>query len=137
MAYMLDTSIVSDLVRHPRTSPVRERIARVGADAVAISVIVAAELRYGLAKGGSARLRDQLRRLLGAFAVLPFAEPADRIYADLRVRLERAGQPLGANDLLIAAHALAEGRTLITADRGFARIADLRCENWRAAEKEG
>jgi tRNA(fMet)-specific endonuclease VapC len=132
MGYLLDTNIVSDLVRHPRTSRVREGIARVGEDAVHLSIIVAAELRYGVARSGNARLRDQLHHILAGLAVLPFTEPADAIYAELRTRLERQGEPLGGNDLLIAAQALAGGHTLVTTDQSFARIAGLASENWLA-----
>jgi tRNA(fMet)-specific endonuclease VapC len=59
--YLLDANILSDLVRHPRVSPVRERIARAGEEAVCTSIIVVAELRYGAAKSGAVRLAAQLR----------------------------------------------------------------------------
>jgi tRNA(fMet)-specific endonuclease VapC len=132
MGYLLDTNIVSDLVRHPRVSRVRERIARAGEETVCTSISVAAELRYSAAKSGALRLAAQLQTVLGRLAVLPFEEPADRVYAELRARLERDGLPLAANDLLIAAQALAGSHTLVTADEAFARIPELHCENWLA-----
>ena len=132
MGYLLDTNIVSDLVRHPRTSRVREGIARVGEDAVHLSIIVAAELRYGATKKRSQRLTAQLEAVLGSLDVLPFEAPADAAYGLIRTRLEQAGTPIGGNDLLIAAQALAGGHTLVTADHGFAHIAELACENWLA-----
>jgi tRNA(fMet)-specific endonuclease VapC len=130
MAYLLDTNIVSDLVRHPRIGRVRERIRQVGEGAVCTSIIVAAEARYGIRKGGSAKLARQVETVLKGLDIIPFEAPADAIYARLRAELERAGRPLGGNDLLIAAHALALGHTLVTADGGFAHIAELPRENW-------
>jgi tRNA(fMet)-specific endonuclease VapC len=130
MRYLLDTNIVADLVRNPQ-GRVAERIREVGETEVCTSIIVAAELRYGATKKGSPRLSAQVEAVLGALEVLPFEVPADAAYGRLRARLEAAGQPIGANDLLIAAHALALGHALVTAnEREFARIKDLPCENW-------
>ena len=70
--------------------------------------------------------------VLGALDVLPFEAPVDVIYGRLRTDLEQRGQPMGGNDLLIAAHALAAQLTLVTDDRGFARISELLRENWLA-----
>ena len=130
MAYLLDTSIVSDLVREP-SGRIATRIREVGELRVSTSIIVAAELRYGAARRGSDRLTRQVEAVLGAMTVLPFDEPADFAYGDLRAELEAAGTPIGGNDLLIAAHALALGLTVVTAnDREFARVPDLPVENW-------
>jgi len=130
MRYLLDTNIVSDLVRHPR-GMIAQRIRKVGEPRVCTSIIVAAELRYGAAKKGSTRLSTQLGAVLTALDVLPFEAPADAVYASLRARLEAAGTPIGANDLLIAAHALALGCTIVTDnEREFARVRDLPYENW-------
>ncbi len=69
--------------------------------------------------------------MLGALDVVPFEAPADPTYGLLRARLEKAGQPIGGNDLLIAAQAVALGHTIVTNnEREFARIEDLACENW-------
>jgi tRNA(fMet)-specific endonuclease VapC len=128
--YLLDTNIVSDLVRNPQ-GKIAQRIRKVGEARVSTSIIVAAELRYGAAKKESTRLSAQLESVLGALEVLPFKTPADAAYGSLRARLERAGRPIGANDLLIAAQALALGYTLVSDnEREFARIDDLRQENW-------
>jgi tRNA(fMet)-specific endonuclease VapC len=128
--YLLDTSILSDLVRRPR-GIVAARIAEVGEENVATSIIVAAELRYGAAKRAAPRLAAQLEAILGAIEILPLEPPADRIYGAMRVRLEKAGRPIGANDLLIAAQALALGYTLVTDNqREFSRVTDLKVENW-------
>lgn len=128
--YLLDTNIVSDLVRNPQGAAAA-KIARVGENAIATSIIVAAELRYGAAKRASARLSRQLGAVLGAMEILPFEAPADERYGGLRVALEAAGTPIGANDLLIAAQALALDLVLVTDNvREFERVAGLRVENW-------
>ena len=130
MRYLLDTNVVSDLVRNPQ-GRVTEHIREIGEGGVCTSIVVAAELRYGAQKKGSARLTAQLEAVLGALEVLPFEAPADRTYARLRTRLEQAGRPIGANDLLIAAQALNLDATLVTDnEREFGRIDELRCENW-------
>ncbi len=129
MPYLLDTNVVSDLVRRPQ-GMVAERIRAVGEKEVATSIIVAAELRFGAAKKGSARLTAQLEAVLRVLEVVPFEAPADRIYGEIRARLEHEGRPVGANDLLIAAQALSGGFTLVTDDREFDRVSDLATENW-------
>jgi tRNA(fMet)-specific endonuclease VapC len=130
MRYLLDTNIVSHLVRSPQ-GKVAQQIRKVGEAQVCTSIIVAAELRYGAAKKGSPRLSSQLEAVLGALEVLPFEAPADAAYGLLRTRLEQAGRPIGANDLLIAAQALALGYTIITDnEKEFAHVEDLRRENW-------
>jgi len=130
MRYLLDTNIVSDLVRHPQ-GRVAEHIREVGEAEVCTSIIVAAELHYGATKKGSRRLSAQLETVLGALDVLPFEAPADAAYGLIRSRLEQAGTPIGGNDLLIAAHAVALGCAVVTDNEGeFARIDGLSCENW-------
>jgi len=102
---------------------VAERISRVGEAQVCTSIIVAAELRYGSAKKGSPRLARQLEAVLGALDVLPFAAPADTVYGEIRTRLEQTGKPIGGNDLLIAAQAMALGYTVVTDnEKEFVRI---------------
>jgi len=130
MRYLLDTNIVSALIRNPQGG-VTDRIRYVGEAQVPTSIIVAAELRYGAAKKGSQRLIAQVEAILGAMEVLPFEEPADRAYGALRALLEQKGQPMGGNDLLIAAQAISLGFTLVTAnEREFAKVEDLLWENW-------
>lgn len=127
--YLFDTSIVSDLVRHPQGA-VAARVMRTGEDRILTSVIVSAELRYGAARRASDRLIAQVEAVLAAMKVIPFAAPEDTIYGTLRTALERRGLPIGGNDLLIAAQALALGATLVTDnEREFARVEDLRVEN--------
>jgi tRNA(fMet)-specific endonuclease VapC len=128
--YLLDTNIVSDVVRNPQ-GRVTQRIRRVGEAQVCTSIIVAAELRYGSAKKGSPRLAAQLAAVLSALEVLPLEAPADLTYGLLRARLERSGKLIGANELLIAAQVLALGHVLVTDnEREFDRVEGLRHENW-------
>ncbi|ASW08683.1 type II toxin-antitoxin system VapC family toxin [Rhizobium sp. 11515TR] len=128
--YMLDTNIVSELARNPQGAVAR-RIADVGPDAICISIVTAAELRYGCAKKGSPKLLAQIEAILGSIPVLALDVPADAEYGAIRAELEVAGKPIGPNDLLIAAHAHAVEAVLITANVGeFKRIRDLRVENW-------
>ncbi len=128
--YLLDTNILSDLVRHPQGQIARE-IARVGESAVCTSIIVAAELRFGAAKRRSERLTAQLEAILGALEVQAFDAPADVAYGRLRAELEAAGLPIGGNDMLIAAHALSTGSIIVTDNqREFERVPDLQIENW-------
>lgn len=130
MRYLLDTNMVSDLVRHPRGF-VAANVIRAGVANVCTSIIVAAELRYGAAKKGSARLTGQLNAVLGALDILPLEPPVDEAYGHIRAELERRGQLIGPNDLLIAAQAIALGCTLVTDnEREFQRVAGLAVENW-------
>jgi tRNA(fMet)-specific endonuclease VapC len=127
---MLDTNIISDLIRNPQGRAAK-RIARVGEDNICTSIIVAAELRYGCAKSSSKRLLKAVDDLLGEIHVLPFEVPADAEYGGIRSELETAGKPIGGNDLLIAAHAYATGATIVTANTDeFKRIRGLNVENW-------
>ncbi|MCW5696542.1 MAG: type II toxin-antitoxin system VapC family toxin [Bauldia sp.] len=128
--FLLDTDTLSNLVRRPHGT-VAERVANIGAGSVATSIVVAAEIRFGLAKRPSKHLALNAAKVLSALTIIPFESPADRFYADLRADLERRGQSIGANDMLIAAHALALDCTLVTGnEREFRRIAGLRVENW-------
>lgn len=130
MRYLLDTNILSDLVRHPQ-GRVAEQIGRVGEPEVCTSIIVAAELRFGAAKRGSARLTAQLEAVLSVLEVVPLEQPTDVTYGTIRAQLEQAGTPIGGNDLLIAAHAKALGYTVVTDnEREFGRVDGLACENW-------
>jgi len=128
--YMLDTNIISDLIRNP-AGKVAKHIARIGDQGLVVSIITAAELRYGSAKAGSPRLLQRIEEILFRIRPLPFDVPADSQYGGIRAELEVAGKPIGSNDFLIAAHALALGVTLVTANTGeFSRIRGLKVENW-------
>jgi len=127
---MLDTNIVSDLVRNPQGKAARQ-VAKAGEENVCTSIIVAAELRYGCAKSGSKRLLKAVEDVLSEMTVLPFDVPADAEYAFIRSKLDAAGHPIGGNDLLIAAHACATGATMVTGNsREFKRVPGLKVEDW-------
>lgn len=127
---MLDTNIVSELMRDPQ-GRVFDHVVRVGSDNLCVSIITAAEIRYGCAKKGSARLLAQADAILGALDILPFDVPADAEYGGIRAELEAAGRTIGPNDLLIAAHAYALGAVMVTDNLGeFSRVRGLTVENW-------
>jgi tRNA(fMet)-specific endonuclease VapC len=127
---MLDTNIVSDLIRNP-LGKVAKRLKKAGDEGLCVSIITAAELRFGAAKRGSPRLSERIEQVLSELDVLPFSVPADATYAGIRLALEQAGEPIGPNDLLIAAHAQTAGAVLVTANaREFRRVRGLKVENW-------
>lgn len=127
---MLDTNIVSELARNPQGA-VTKRIAEVGPEAVCVSIITAAELRYGCAKKGSPKLLAQIEAILGSMQVLALDVPADAEYGNIRAELETAGKPIGPNDLFIAAHACVLGAVLVTVNSSeFTRVVISRSRNW-------
>lgn len=126
---MLDTNIVSEMIRNPAGRAARR--ARAAEQSVCVSVIVAAELRYGCARKGSPRLLRRVEEFLAEVPVLPFDVPADSEYGAIRAELEAAGRPIGSVDLLIAAHACALAATVVTANVSeFRRVRGLNVENW-------
>jgi tRNA(fMet)-specific endonuclease VapC len=130
MIYMLDTNIVSDIIRNPR-GKAAVRAEQIDEKDIFLSIIVVAELRFGVTKRPSPIFSQRLEALFEKFAILPFDEPVDRFYAELRQHLESTGKPISANDMLIAAHALALGHTFVTDNvREFSRIKGLSVENW-------
>lgn len=130
LRYLLDTNIISDIVRNPQ-GQVADQIKRVGDNSICTSVIVACELRFGAEKKGSEKLLAQLEAVLSAIEILPFDKLADSQYALIRNQLEQVGTPIGPNDLLIAAQAIALDLVLITGNlKEFSRVKGLRVENW-------
>lgn len=128
--FLLDTNVLSALVRDPQGA-VAGHIARVGEANVCTSIVVAAELRYGAAKRGSARLTRQLDVILTAMDIVPFESAMDQVYADVRNALEQRGRPIGGNDLIIAAQALALDAVLVTDNvKEFEQVPGLKVENW-------
>lgn len=130
LAYLLDTNIVIYVIKR---KPV-EVLATFNANAarMAISVVTLAELLHGAEKSSRpaanlAVVEDFASRL----EVLPYTDKAAQHYGQIRAELERTGQPIGVNDLHIAAHARSEGLILVTNNQAeFARVAGLRMENW-------
>ena len=130
--FLLDTNILSDLIRNPR-GPAAQRLADVAAEAVCTSIVVACELRYGAAKRNSPALIQRVDALLDSIPVLPLDTEADRHYAEIRAVLESTGQCIGGNDLLIAAHSRALDATLVTHNlREFERVPGLSVADWLA-----
>lgn len=128
--YLLDTNIISALLRQPR-GILNKRIAQRGETTLCTSIVVACELRFGLAKSGSARLARLLEPILESLDVLPLESPVEKHYAEIRNYLEQAGTPIGPNDLLIAAHARSMSLTVVTGNISeFSRVPELTVENW-------
>ena len=95
------------------------------------SIVVAAEIQFGLRKGVSDRLCAQVEAVMSALDILPLESPVEQHCGDIRAQLQQAGKTIGANDLFIAAHARALGLTLVTNNlRGFERVPGLAIENW-------
>jgi tRNA(fMet)-specific endonuclease VapC len=102
-----------------------------GSDEVFTSVIVAAEMRFGALRKASPGLTMRIDEMLQRIRIEPFDVPAVETYARLRLALQRAGTPIGANDMFIAAQALASDSILVTDNISeFARVPGLKIENW-------
>ncbi|MEH2261082.1 MAG: type II toxin-antitoxin system VapC family toxin [Nostoc sp.] len=126
---MLDTNIISELIKNPR-GVVFSKIQDVGENKIYTSIIVACESRFGARKKNSQKLIEKLEIILDSISILPLTHPAEQYYAEIRTDLQQ-GKPIGANDLLIAAHSLTLGLTLVTANiREFSRVPNLKVENW-------
>lgn len=130
LRYLLDTNICIYVIKH-RPAQVREVFNRHHGH-MAVSAITLAELLHGAEKSSDpprnlAVVEDFCSRL----AVLPYTDKAAGHYGNIRADLERKGQPIGVNDLHIAAHARSEGLVLVSNNlREFERVAGLRTENW-------
>ncbi|MGQ3047217.1 MAG: type II toxin-antitoxin system VapC family toxin [Niveispirillum sp.] len=126
---MLDTNSVSHLIReHPM---VVRRVVSAPMTALCLSAVTEAELRYGLAKRPEAtRLHRVVGELLLRLDVLPWDSDVARIYGETRAAMERQGKALAPLDLMIAAHAIATGCTLVSNDQAFAQLPGLALEDW-------
>jgi len=130
--FLLDTNILSDLIRNPQ-GLAAQRLSKVAPESICTSIVVACELRYGAAKRASPALTKRVADLLDCIPVLPLDAEADRHYAEIRTALESAGQCIGGNDLLIAAHGRALDATLVTHNlREFERVPGLSVADWLA-----
>ena len=133
LRYLLDTNILSALAREPQ-GRVYQTLSERLPDTACTSIVVASEIRFGLQRGASDRVRQQMETLLAAVDILPLEAPADAHYGEIRAHLEKLGQPIGGNDLLIAAHARALGLVMVTHNlREFQRVPGLLVEDWLAA----
>ena len=130
--YLLDTNTVSYIVRG-KSARARARLSGLGAGEIAcVSVISEAEIRYGLARNPSAQaLQLAMEGFLARMRILSWGRTEARAYGELRAKLEALGKTLGNLDLLIAAQALSVDAVLVTNDRAFSQVSDLRgLENW-------
>lgn len=131
MRFLLDTNILSNVTRYAggRAALMLER----EIDSCAVSVIVAAEVQFGIRKTPGSIYARRSQQLLDRLVILPLGKDVAFPYSEIRTALESLGTPIGANDLWIAAHALALDATLVTAhEREFRRVPGLRVENWTA-----
>lgn len=130
--YLLDTNACADYL-NGRHAPVVERIQACRPGDLVISSLVEAELRYGVHRSVHRRANDaRLQVLLANVDSVPFDSKAAAVYGRIRSILEAAGRPIGPNDLLIAAHALALQLILVTDNVAeFDRVPGLKVENWR------
>jgi tRNA(fMet)-specific endonuclease VapC len=132
LRYLLDTNTASYIIKGDPPQ-VRQRLLHVPMEAVAISAITEAELRYGGARKPQAHgLHTAIEEFIIRVDVLPWDRDAARSYAVLRAALAAKGIALGAMDMLIAAHALASRSTLITSHKAFSQVEQLQVEDWAA-----
>ena len=131
MIYLLDTNICIYLIKR-RPAQVLERFRRCAVGDIGLSTVTLAELQYGVAKSAfPERNQEALAAFTLPLEILPFDAPAAAAYGPIRATLERQGTPIGAMDLLIAAHAVSLGVILVTNNpREFRRVSDLQVENW-------
>ncbi|WP_339094540.1 type II toxin-antitoxin system tRNA(fMet)-specific endonuclease VapC [Deinococcus sp. VB343] len=130
LTHLLDTNTCIYIINR-RPPHVAENFAQHAPDAVGLSSITLAELRYGVTKSGSAKNAAVLEAFIQPLEIVPFDAEATRHYGSLRSLLEKQGTPIGAMDLLIAAHALALGVTVVTNNvKEFERVEGLELENW-------
>lgn len=133
ITFLLDTNIISALMKDRSgtdTARVRQWGLRTPDCTLVTSVVVQYELLFGLARHGSPRLQAAFDIQMQSLVVLSLDEVVGPHYAKLRSHLEQAGTPIGANDTLIAAHAMSLGATLVTTDTEFTRVPGLKVENW-------
>lgn len=128
--YLLDTNIISDLVKNPR-GLIFEKIRTIGEEKICSSIIVACELKFGAKKKNSPQLIEKIDLILSKINILPLTSPVEDFYAKIRTELEAKGTPIGGNDLLIGVQALSLNLTVVTNNiKEFSRIPNLKVENW-------
>ncbi len=126
---MLDTDISSYVIRR-RPAAMAERFTQ-HAEQLCVSVMTAAELRFGAVKAGREELANLVEAYLARVTTLDWADAASFHYARIRAKLEALGTPIGNMDLLIACHAVAAQATLVTNNlKHFAAVPGLKLEQW-------
>lgn len=127
--YLLDTSAASYVITK-KSLAFDHHLSRAPMGELAISAVTEGELRYGVARRPSTTLQSLVETLLLGLTVYPWDSQAAERYGELRADLERKGQLLGSLDMMIAAHALSLGLTLVSSDTAFQRIKHLRVQDW-------
>lgn len=127
--YLLDTNAASYAI-NKKSAAMDRHLAKTPMAELGISAVTEGELRYGAARSGSAPLQATVEQFLLGVTIFPWDSEAAEQYGELRATLEREGRLMGSLDMMIAAHALALGLTLITNDRAFERIKRLKTEDW-------
>jgi tRNA(fMet)-specific endonuclease VapC len=135
--YLLDTNVIFDMMRNPAGTAAQRALliaANEPDSKVCTSVVVQCELLFGLRRRTNLRWSTQFERVMASIDVLALESAVATHYAEVRTQLELSGTPIGPNDTLIAAHALALGATLVSGDAEFARVPGLALENWLSQE---
>jgi tRNA(fMet)-specific endonuclease VapC len=128
--FLLDTNTISYLVarRLPRAEV---RIAALHPDQLLVSAISYGEVWFGLMRRpAKVAIREAMSNFLREIEILPWTRHTANIYAGLRAEMEKSGKPMGSLDMLIAAHALEAGATLVSSDRAFRYVPGLTVEDW-------
>jgi tRNA(fMet)-specific endonuclease VapC len=127
---MLDTDTVSFVVK--KNPSIVKNLIDHEDDEICISAISYAELCFGLEKKNSEKLFDDVNAIMGKLSIMAFDETQSELYGKIRLQLEKAGNPLGDMDILIAAAALSAGAILVSHNiRHFSKIKGLKVEDWR------
>ena len=131
MKYLLDTNICIYIIKK-KPLQVIDRLRSLALEDVAISSVTLAELEYGIQKSSRPEQNQEaLNEFLSPLEILSFDDRAACHYGEIRAYLERSGQPIGAMDLMIAAHARSLSYLLVTNnEKEFVRVPELNVENW-------
>jgi tRNA(fMet)-specific endonuclease VapC len=128
-AFMLDTDISSYIIKR-RPATLADKFEK-HAEALSVSVMTAAELRFGAEKAGRPKLAELVEAYLERLAILDWTNEVSVHYARIRSQFERSGKPIGNMDLLIASHAVSQGMTLVTNNlKHFSSVPGLKVELW-------
>jgi len=131
MKYMLDTNICIYIIKRKPVKVIKH-LKKIPFPNIGISSITLSELEYGVEKSQrKAQNKIALAQFITPLEIAPYDELAAKHYGEIRVLLEKRGQPIGTLDLLIAAHALSLNATLVTNnEKEFRKVTGLTVENW-------